>query len=772
MPASGSMELSLLFVGEVALKATGVLLLAFALAWALSRASAATRRRLWAGAVVALLFLPALVALLPALPVVPVRAAAVPPRASPAPTLFRWMGNPGPGIQWAMTTSRSEKVPAPPGSGDRETTGGAGRVDPAGARDPSRRSAFGFVGGPWALAAAGGMAVYLAGVGLALLRLVRARRRAGRLARGAGRAGLAWGVPADVEGRESDAILLPLTVGTWRARVLLPRTGRDWPAPWRTAVVAHEVAHVRGRDPLWQLLGEIVRALYWFHPLVHLAVGRLAVERELTADDATLAAGLRPSEYARILFELACVPEGSPGVGAVVPLLTPAGLKARVVALLDVRRPRRGRAPTGFALAGLGLITALPLAAAVPERGVETPGPGTVVGRVLDSQTRQPVADAEVAFRMDGWPRGQAVVRSDAEGWFRYPEELVWQSFFGVYARKGTHAGRKGVQAIRFGTVLPTTIEIGRAASLSGRVRAEDGQPVPGARVSLLEDKSFSPGPGLRVLAETDAAGSWRVEGMLYGEFELLVQAPSGVAGRLLVRVDQDDVAGLDVVVPDRWPVSGWLRDENAQPLGGVRIEQSNLRVYVSDGHGPRLLRTLPGERHLDWDETEPDGSFRLLPRGNRVAVEARGADGQLRVGEFHDGGVDGYRRLSWQHVSWPGGTPSTEPVNVFLGKAARISGLVRDASGAAVAGALVIADPANLRGAPSLPRQTITDASGRFEIDAMPGMEVILKARRRLAGRAGTILGFDRVVRGGEIHLTLQSGEHRRDLELALPPP
>ena len=196
-----------------------------------------------------------------------------------------------------------------------------------------------------------------------------------RLLRAAGPTAGTWQVPPGVESRETEAILLPQTVGSWRSLVLLPRAGRDWPEDWRLAVVAHEAAHVYGRDPLWQLLGEIAGVLYWFHPLVHLALRQLRIERELTADDATLATGMRPSVYARVLFELACLPEEPAPLGAVVPLLTPGGLKARVRALLEPGRPRRSRRGMALLLAAMAAGTVLPLAAA------STRPPGRSAGR-------------------------------------------------------------------------------------------------------------------------------------------------------------------------------------------------------------------------------------------------------------------------------------------------------------------------------------------------------------------------------------------------------
>ena len=69
--------------------------------------------------------------------------------------------------------------------------------------------------------------------------------------------------------------------------------------------LAPQVAHVHRRDAWQQLTLEVVRALYWFHPLAWHALRKLRLERELACDDCVLMSGERPTEYAQQLLDIA-----------------------------------------------------------------------------------------------------------------------------------------------------------------------------------------------------------------------------------------------------------------------------------------------------------------------------------------------------------------------------------------------------------------------------------------------------------------------------------
>lgn len=158
--------------------------------------------------------------------------------------------------------------------------------------------------------------------------------------------------PDHPELRFAEGLHGPLTWGMWRPVVLLPAGAKGWAPPALDAVLAHERAHIRRGDWLAHLTTGVVQAIFWFHPAVWWARARVAAEAEHAADDAALAAGARPSDYAALLLSLA--PASGPGLGVGGP-----SLGARVRAVLD-RRHRSPRRAAVLALCGGLSLLALP----------------------------------------------------------------------------------------------------------------------------------------------------------------------------------------------------------------------------------------------------------------------------------------------------------------------------------------------------------------------------------------------------------------------------
>ncbi|HEY3838728.1 MAG TPA: M56 family metallopeptidase [Bryobacteraceae bacterium] len=132
----------------------------------------------------------------------------------------------------------------------------------------------------------------------------------------------------------------PVLTGLLRPAILLPEASRAWTGQQRRMVLTHELHHYRQRDAWTNLLGQVVRAAFWFHPLVWLLVSRLSREQELACDEAVVDSGHSPRDYAAFLLDtvrsltsreiFACAMAGS----------GPRTLKARFANLLDeVPRP-------------------------------------------------------------------------------------------------------------------------------------------------------------------------------------------------------------------------------------------------------------------------------------------------------------------------------------------------------------------------------------------------------------------------------------------------
>ena len=100
-------------------------------------------------------------------------------------------------------------------------------------------------------------------------------------------------------------LCVPVVIGLFRPRVLLPAKSGHWGQGSRREVLLHEMAHVQRFDLAWLTLGRLLTAMFWFDPLVWVACSRLRVEAERACDDVVLRAGELPSRYAATLVGLA-----------------------------------------------------------------------------------------------------------------------------------------------------------------------------------------------------------------------------------------------------------------------------------------------------------------------------------------------------------------------------------------------------------------------------------------------------------------------------------
>lgn len=163
----------------------------------------------------------------------------------------------------------------------------------------------------------------------------------------------------------------PLAFGTFRPLILLPHEADNWPLARLVAVLAHERAHISRHDSLTQMLAQIVCAFYWPNLLLWRAARSMRQEAEIAADNAVLSAGIRPSDYAAELLQLAGQNLRLPAAAMAAP-----SLEARVKSVLSPEPSRSGaRAMDAFKIIWLGSAAAVALAFARPAIAQDAPTP-------------------------------------------------------------------------------------------------------------------------------------------------------------------------------------------------------------------------------------------------------------------------------------------------------------------------------------------------------------------------------------------------------------
>ncbi len=158
----------------------------------------------------------------------------------------------------------------------------------------------------------------------------------------------------------------PFTVGWRRPVVAVPPDLSDEP---RRLALAHEIAHVREAHYGWALAERVVRAVFVWHPLVHVLGRALALDRERMADATVLRLWPeRAHSYGQLLLAVASRPSPGLALGA-----SSSPLIHRLNAMTRLRPDRRRLARLTSAL-----VLALPLvlmAAAVPDAQEIPPPP-------------------------------------------------------------------------------------------------------------------------------------------------------------------------------------------------------------------------------------------------------------------------------------------------------------------------------------------------------------------------------------------------------------
>ncbi len=235
---------------------------------------------------------------------------------------------------------------------------------------------------------------------------------------------------ADAEGhlRASSVAGLPAVLGVLRSRIVLPCDFEQrFAIRQRVLVLAHEQAHVQHRDVAVALMATLLRCVYWFNPLFHLAARWLRHDQELACDEAVLrrypgqhrsyAETLLEAQLARLHAPVACHWNGY------------TQLKERIAMLKTNPRHRFHRAFGHMAIAGLLLGGAVSAWALQPASRTNAGTNGsTPVAEVSTPAPRYPVEAAEggisgtvllkVLVGVDGKVKQLVVERSQPEGIF------------------------------------------------------------------------------------------------------------------------------------------------------------------------------------------------------------------------------------------------------------------------------------------------------------------------------------------------------------------
>jgi beta-lactamase regulating signal transducer with metallopeptidase domain len=278
-------------------------------------------------------------------------------------------------------------------------------------------------------------------VGILRIRWLAARGRlvtGGRWSELAEEISHAYGLRRNVVLLESEHPSLLVTWGLRQPKIILPVSAAAWSDDRIRIVLTHELAHIRRGDWVVQIVAELLRAAYWFNPLLWIACRRLRLESEHACDDEVMSYGVDGSDYASHLIAVArALNHRRPSWFPAPAMARPSSLERRVRAMLNDRlnrAPISGKRRAGVFAALLTMTVAVAAAQSTyfslsgtvadeSGRGV----PGTTL--VLVNEQRQAKYEIKSndtgGFEFVGLPAGEYVLLVRALGFKEIKDVIV-----------------------------------------------------------------------------------------------------------------------------------------------------------------------------------------------------------------------------------------------------------------------------------------------------------------------------------------------------------
>ena len=461
---------------------------------------------------------------------------------------------------------------------------------------------------------------------------------------------------------------MPMVWGVLRGHLLLPDEAATCDGFPLRAVLLHELAHLRRRDSLTMVIGQLARAIYWFNPLAWLAIHRMRIERERACDDDVLRCGVKPSDYAASLLEIATSLRPRPATATALAMADATRIEHRIRTILDVdqnRRPMSTESAVVAVIIAMLITVSLSMVRAADEKPKsESELPKTVKSETAPvTQTTATIPQQQTAATNAGLTdakkeaKGEALLAklnevSRTKFHDLKPDELaglVVDADFNPLAdvlvdiwtfRAGTETttDENGLFRLKIGNEGTRKVEIqfskpgyspdyrvqqtpgeimfvglDNKTFIEGTLRGTDGKPVANATIKGTQgmqqhDEFAFPGP--TTLATTDAEGRYRMY-VFRDNYDIRVSVPgAGVARVSEVRVNHEETKSLDIqlrpAVRFEAKVVDAISREPVEKFVLWNCFDSSI-LGVSDAEGKIVIDgMLPGEFEFFCGQGEP----------------------------------------------------------------------------------------------------------------------------------------------------------------------
>lgn len=214
-------------------------------------------------------------------------------------------------------------------------------------------------------------------------------------------------------------ISTPMLVGIFRPFILLPADINEWTNPEeRKWIIEHELAHLSRRDNVVVAFQVLVGIIFFFHPLVRLALRQLSFERELACDEEVIGRGADSFLYAENILKVVDRSFVSKSASLSVAFASRKTLQGRINNIMKINGSSVSQKNGAYFVAFPALI----VAALMCLLGCTQASQTSRAEREVKEYLRQ-VADAEISGGVDNFERLVAPefvrIGADGEVWNR-----------------------------------------------------------------------------------------------------------------------------------------------------------------------------------------------------------------------------------------------------------------------------------------------------------------------------------------------------------------
>lgn len=277
----------------------------------------------------------------------------------------------------------------------------------------------------------------------------------------------------------------------------------------------------------------------------------------------------------------------------------------------------------------------------------------------------------------------------------------------------------------------PVQLVLEPAARVSGRVKTEQGEPVPGAVVAIRPVDAALPAGLSGSVADTDAAGTYVLQDLEPGKMAVSASAKGFVSGEpVVLEVGEGrNIEDVDLTLHRGAALEGTVSMPNGQPAIAARV---TLR------HSNRMPDRLLDLEVAGASQTDGDGRFRMegVPLGAQTVIATQpGYQPAVREIEVRSG---------------------DNRVDLRLAEGFAVSGRVVDGSGRPLAGT-----PVNLlTSGPGMAEEDVSGSDGAFRFTGLGAGRYSVAAQKEGYGTARQEVQIsDRAVDGVELRLQQGAG-------------